>query len=182
MKKSLFKKVIGTPALLLLVGCAVMTPPAVPDDNAPAVPEPLAYYGDIELFKENPVPLAVMVSAPAASEEVSLVDTLKNAMNGSDIKCVLPGSPFDIQVSINSIYKELTPAPQCRLNHMLEISVANADGVKVLPLWQHKTEALKSCATAAEAKALMRTQINESIREWNRNYFIKKTKKLFYFL
>ncbi len=179
MKKNLFTAMTGVLVLLIFAGCRVMTPPPVIDPNPQPIPEPLRYYGDIELYKEQRVPLAVMISASVAADEISFAETLKNALNNTDINCVAQGAPFDIQIRMNSIYKVLTPAPQCRLNHMLEISVANADGVKVLPLWQHKTEALKSCATAVEAKTLMKPQIEESIREWNRNYFRKEAGKVF---
>ena len=179
MKKNLFTVMAGVLALLIFAGCRMMTPPPEIDPNPQSVPEPLRYYGDIELYKEQRVPLAVMITASTAADEISYVDTMKNALNDSDINCVAQGVPFDIQIRMNSIYKVLTPAPQCRLNHVLEISVANADGVKVLPLWQHKTEALKSCTTAADAKALMKPQIDESIREWNKNYFRKEAGRVF---
>ena len=166
MKKSLISKTAGVLALLLMAGCRVATPTPAPDDNTRPLPKPFLYYGDIELFDEKITPLAAMITTTAASDEISLAETLKNSLNRSNIICVSPGSPYDIQISINSAYQDLTPVPQCRLSHILSISAAAADGRTLLPVWKHKTEVNQAYKTSVEAKSKLRPAINESIDLW----------------
>lgn len=178
MKKNLISGTTGFLTLLLVAGCRVTTPTPITDANAQPLPEPISYYGDIELFEVRNTPLAVLITSSAASEENFVAETLKTCLNDSNINSVSPGKPFDLQISINSTYRELTPAPQCRVNHMLAISVASSDGTKLLSVWEHKTEALQAYVTLNEAKSKLVPQINESIKLWKKNHFSKEAGKI----
>lgn len=177
MKRRLFSGTTGILALLFAAGCRVTVPAPTPDENAKPMPEPISYYGGIDVFEKKSSPLMVKVTAPAASDEISLAETMKGVLNKSNVNCVLPGAPCDIQISVDSAYKELTAAPQCRMSHLLTISVSSPDGVMLSPRWEHKTAMAASCSTAAEAKAKLRPQINETIREWGKNNFSNEVEK-----
>ena len=174
MKKKMISGTTGVLALLLIAGCRVTTPGPVADANTKALTEPISYYGDVELFDEKSTPLIVRIAPATASEDTFGVETLKNCLNRSNVKSVSLGKPCDIQISINSTYQELTPAPQCRLSHVLAISVASADGTPLLPVWEHKTETMQAYATSSAAKSKLKSQINESIKLWGKNHFRKE--------
>ena len=178
MKKKIFSGVTGLLASVMIAGCRVITVSPVADANAKALPEQISYYGDVELFEVKRTPLAVMITSPAASEENFVAETLKTCLDKSNVICVSPGSPCDIRISINSTYRELTPAPGCRLNHILAISVASADGTQLLPVWEHKTEALQAYATLNAARAKLKPQINASIKHWEKHHFSKEAEKV----
>jgi len=178
MKKKLLAGAAGTFAMLFVTGCQVTAPAPVADVNADALREPIAYYGDIELFDEKSTPLLVMVRTPFASGEIFLAETLKNALNKSDVNCVAAGKPFDIQIYINSGYNELTPVPQCRLEHILSISVAAADGTGLLPVWEHKTETGRAYPSTADAQKQLKPLIIESIKNWEKNNFSNEAGKV----
>ncbi|MBQ9775749.1 MAG: hypothetical protein IJW17_06895 [Lentisphaeria bacterium] len=178
MKKMFFSGAAGAFALLAAAGCSVLTPKPLADANGEALPEPVSYYGDIELFEEKNVPLAVTVISSAASEDVSPAETMKSALTKFDVNCVPYGKPSDLKINVDSVYQEITPAPKCRLSHLLSISVSAADGTKLLPTWEHKTEVQQAYANNEEAKAKLRPQINESVNVWVKNYFNKSTENV----
>ena len=178
MKKKIISGMTGALALLLIAGCRVTTPAPISDANAKALPEPISYYGDVELFEVKSTPLAVMITSAAASEETFVAEILKTCLNKSDVISVSHGKPCDLQININSTYRELTPAPQCRLSHILAISVAASDGTTLLPVWEHKTEALQAYAALNIAKSKLQPQINESIKLWEKNHFSKEAGKI----
>ena len=179
MKKNLISGAVGALTLLLVAGCRITTPTPIADENAKALPEPISYYGDVELFDEKSTPLVVMVANSPDAEETYISETLKSFLNKSNINCVSAGKPCDIQININSAYSELTPVPQCRLSHILSISVSACDGTKLLPVWEHKTEALRAYSTLAEAKAKLTPQIKDSIKAWEKNNFQNEAGKFF---
>jgi hypothetical protein len=178
MKRSFFTGATGILALTLFAGCRVATPAPIADSNVKALPEPISYYGEIELFDEKSSPLAVMVSAPAASDETSLAEYMKSVLNKSDITCVQPGQPCDIRISVDSSYQELTAAPQCRLSHLLTIAVSAPDGTGLQPAWEHKTETTQAYPTTADAKNKLLPLIKENIRAWEKAYFSNEAGKV----
>ena len=171
MKRILVTGALSVFALLLTVGCEVTIPQPIADGNSPALPEPISYYGDVEFFDEKRAPLSVSVTEAAGAEALFLADTLKKALANSGINCVAPGKNCDIRLTIDSGYRELTPAPQCRLAHQLSISVAAADGRRLQPVWQHKTETVQAYLTADAAKAGMKSQISKSVELWQQKKF-----------
>ena len=182
MKKSIFSVFAGASfaALSCLCGCSQITPAPVKDANAPAIPASIdRYSSDILLFEERRVPLMVRVACAPSADEVSVAGVLNDVLNSGNIQCAAAGKPFDVQINIRSEYKELTPAPGCRLNHMLTLNVSAADGTRLLPEWTHKTEGLQAYSTAAEAKAKMLGQVKESIKVWNKNVFSNETDRAF---
>ena len=179
MKKSLFSGAAGLMTLFLVAGCQVTTPAPIADNNSAPLPEPISYYGGIELFDEKTVPLAVMVKSAAAAEETAFAETLKNILNKSNVISVPDGKPCDIQIIVNSDYQVLTPAPQCRLKHTLAITVAAADGTKLLPVWSHKSELQQAYPSFADAKNKLDPQIKESIKAWEKNNFVSDAEKAF---
>lgn len=180
MKKSLISGIVGSMALLSLCACyKVMTPQPIADANAAGLGESISYYGDIELFDEKAAPLMVLVTAPAASKDGSFAAAVKDALTSSSVNCVAPGTPYDIKLSVKSDYQELTPAPQCRMSHLLTISVDAYNGSKLQPSWSHKTETLQACTSAVAAKNNMKPQIEEVIKDWEKNHFSNEAGKLF---
>lgn len=177
MNRNFISSVTGLFILTLAVGCRVTMPTPLADVNASALAEPISYYGDIELFDEKSTPLSVKVAAPASSDDISLIETLKDAVNKSDVNCTAFDKPCDIQIYINSAYQELTPAPQCRLSNSIAISVAAPDGTMLLPIWQHKTQNMQAYSTAADAKNKLRPVINETILAWEKNNFRREVVK-----
>jgi hypothetical protein len=170
MKKNLILSTICMAVFMLLQGCTLVTPQPITDDNARGVPVPMHTYGDITLFEELRAPLQVSVRA----EEPALLNTMKKYLQQSDVNCTAPGAPFDIQVNVNSMYTELTPAPKCRLSNTTIISVSAPDGTKISEDWKKKTANQQAFATADIAKAKLKPMIAKNIKLWEQNYFRKE--------
>ena len=119
MKRTMISVIAGVScaALFCLSGCTSVTPEPVKDPNAPALPASIRKYSsDILLFEEQRAPLMVSVVCSQSADEVSAAGALKDVLSQSEIQCSAPGKPFDVQITLRSEYKELTPAPKCR-NH-----------------------------------------------------------------
>ena len=171
MKKSLIPCTVCILVFMLLQGCTLVTPAPINDTNANNIAVPLHKYGDITLFEQLRAPLQVAVTAPGTTEDTALINTMRKYLQQSDINCTAPGAPFDIQISINSKYNVLTPAPNCRLSNVTAISVSAPDGTKISEDWQRKTENQQAYATAELAKAKLQSAIEKNIELWEKNYF-----------
>lgn len=171
MYRNTFYSAAGALALMLFAGCRTVTPAPVADANAEGIQENIYYYGDIELFDESSTPIAAAITTTDADGENAFAAALTSALQYSGVTCVTPDKPCDIRINIKSDYNELIPAPQCRMNHILTIFATYADGRKLLPPWEHKTEHQQPYPTAAEAKAKMVPQICRSIKSWGERNF-----------
>ena len=172
MKKFFTVNAVGCVILMLSsLGCQVSTPPDLANENAPAVVEPVPYYGDMVMFSETNTPLVVQVSNTPDTDEAALAGFANSALQQSDVKSSAPGSPCDIRVIIDSDCRRITSAPQCRLSNSITITVAAPDGTKLLPDWTHKSETLQGYSTEVKAREAMLPQLRNAVNEWQRSYF-----------
>lgn len=177
MKKNLILCSVCAITGILLQGCVLVTPQPIGESNAPEIAVPMYHYGNITLFEELRVPLQVAIVPAASMNEPSLIAAMQKYLQQSDVKCAAPGAPCDVRININSIYRVLTAAPQCRLSHTMIISTTAADGTKILPERKWQAENQQAVATEALAKAKLLPLIDRNIQLWERNYFRKETGK-----
>lgn len=171
MKRMILNLTACIAAVMYFTGCAY-TPPAIKDPNATGKPVPIpAFATDIILFDYQAVPLSVAVNNAFSTDEAALAATLKGLLQQTDVNCVAPGTPSDIQINVKSEFEELTPAPNCRLSHTLSVAVASSKGAVLSASWQHKTDSLNAYSTLAQAKNKMMPQINKNLKFWEANKF-----------
>lgn len=154
--------------LLLLTACAPEPVQPLTDPNAPPLKEPVTYSDRVQLFDEKRYPLAVRLIPSLSADGQYFNETLKKVLQDQGIDCVLPGKPYDIQIRLDSAFQKLTPAPQCRMSHILTLSVTAPNGTRLLPVWSRKTEMTRAYSTEEKAKNKLLPRINANIAAWGK--------------
>lgn len=180
MKTNLILSALFAMVMLYVQGCTTLvTPDQMEENRTSEYTVPLLNYGGIELFSEIRVPLQVAVTAAPTLEETSLVKTLQGALQKTDVNCTAPGKDCDIRIYVDSVYRELTREPQCRLYNITTVTVAASDGTKLLPDWKHRTENQQASERKAQAISKLLPYINRNAVSWAKKNFRREVSSHF---
>lgn len=178
MKKTTYHVLLGAVALTCLAcGCAVHPGPLA-NPNSQPLPEPIRVWGDNELFEESKTPLAIRVVNAPTSEEFSLSQRLQGSLNTFSSRADESNAPCDLQIMVDSDFREIAPAPQVRMYHLLTINTASADGTQLIDNWQHKSECAEAFTSAEECKTKLLNSAANSMNDWVRKSFFTQTGQL----
>lgn len=167
-------------ALLVLLGagCGVVHPKPVSNPNAAGLPEPVSYYGNTQLFAENKDKLRIKVNTNFSNSDIRLAESAVAMLQDVDYSTVGKSDPFDIQISVKSSFKQITPPPQCRVRHMLEINIASVDGIQLFAPWTRSTESNVVRPTYAEAQSAIMPAVKRHLATCIRNAVISDGRAL----
>ena len=173
MKTRILCSMTITAVAVLFMGCA-MHPEPVLNANAAPISEPIHFpiiWGDNELFEEKNAPLAVRVVPSVASQENKLSEHLKARLNNAYIRSVESNEPWDMQINVNSEFKQIAPAPQLRMYHLLEIGITTPDGLPLFPTWGHKSEVAEAYSEEEACRNKLLYSATRGIDNWMKNIF-----------
>lgn len=173
MQSSYFKNTLyASAALLFCAGCGVITPQPIANPNSGPLPEPVSYYGETQLFAENKDKLRIKINTNLSYSDPRLAEHAVSMLKDVDYATVGNGEPFDIQLTVKSSFKQITPPPQCRVRHTLQINIASAEGIQLFAPWSRYTESNVVRPTFAEAQAGLMPTVNKHLESCIRNAVI----------
>lgn len=158
----------------LLCGCGVVTPPPISDANAPAIAEPISFWGEWYLFSEQPDTLRVKIRNNASDAIIgsNIAEHIERNIAKYNAAAALKESEScDVVISFESKYKEMTAAPKCRMYNTTAIEIISSKGEKICSAWENKTESQSVFPDASNAQKAMSPAILNGVDTWLNHTF-----------
>ncbi len=158
----------------LLCGCGVITPTPISDANAPAMAEPIPFWGEWYLFSEQPDTLRVKIRNNASDAIIGshIAEHIeRNIVKYNAAAALKENEPCDVIISFESKYKEITAAPKCRMYNTTAIEIISSKGEKICTAWENKTESRSAFPDATTAQKNMSSAVLNGVDTWLNHTF-----------